>query len=433
VSAAVSPETPPRRPFRERVARQVGTSGSVYLALENHFNPTVAISGSLRAGSGFSPADRPVLGGLTAEMLDKGTRRRGKMEIAEALESRGASVSFSADAGDPLLLDIAASCLSRDLDLVVDALVEMLTESAFPEEELARERERLIGGLRQQQDSTGWRAVSEASRLLYPRDHPFYQPDSETKIASVHSATREEIARFYEESYGGASLLLACVGDLDAEQTVRNLDRRLAGWRAGRTRPDPAIVPLPARADTRLIPMKDKPNVDVVLARHGGLKRTDPDYIAATLGNSALGQSTLSSRLGLRVRDTEGLTYGIHSRFAAARVAGPFVVSLTVAPANLDRAVASTRQILETFVGGGITEKELVQEKESRVGRFKVDLASNAGLASALESAEAYGFGVGYLDDFPECVEVATKAEVDEAIGRHVRTDDLVLVAAGEL
>jgi predicted Zn-dependent peptidase len=104
-----------------------------------------------------------------------------------------------------------------------------------------------------------------------------------------------------------------------------------------------------------------------------------------------------------------------------------------VAPANLDRAVASTRQILETFVGGGITEKELVQEKESRVGRFKVDLASNAGLASALESAEAYGFGVGYLDDFPERVEVATKAEVDEAIGHHIRTDDLVLVAAGEL
>jgi zinc protease len=311
--------------------------------------------------------------------------------------------------------------------------VEMLTEPAFPEEELARERERLIGGLRQQQDSTGWRAVSEASRLLYPLEHPFYQPASEAKIASMQAATREDISRFYDEFYGSATLLLACAGDIDAASTVRYLDRRLGGWRAGRVVADPEIAPLPARTEARRISMKDKPNVDAVLACHGGLKRTDSDYIAATLGNSALGQSTLSSRLGLRVRDTEGLTYGIHSRIASARVAGPFVVSLTVAPANLDRAVASTRQVLETFLDGGITDRELDQEKESRIGRFKVDLASNAGLAAALESAEAYGLGIGYLDDFPGLVREATRVEVDEAIRRHIRSADMAYVAAGEL
>ena len=78
--------------------------------------------------------------------------------------------------------------------------------------------------------------------------------------------------------------------------------------------------------------MPDKASADVVLALPSDLTRTDPDYLACVLANSALGQSSLTSRLGVRVRDTEGLTYGIHSSFSATHLAGPFVVSLTVKP-----------------------------------------------------------------------------------------------------
>jgi zinc protease len=190
------------------------------------------------------------------------------------------------------------------------------------------------------------------------------------------------------------------------------------------------MVPAPVpSSDT--IEMPDKASADVVLALPADLTRTDPDFLACSLANSALGQSSLTSRLGVRVRDTEGLTYGIHSGFSATNVAGPFTVSVTVKPEMRDAALASTLDEVRSFVGGGMTEKELAEEKSSRIGRFKVDLGSNAGIASALDAAIYYGFGVSYLDEFPAKVAAVTREQADAAFARRVRPDAFTVVSAG--
>ena len=167
--------------------------------------------------------------------------------------------------------------------------------------------------------------------------------------------------------------------------------------------------------------MPDKASADVVLALPTDLTRTDPDFLPCSLANSALGQSSLTSRLGVRVRDTEGLTYGIHSSFSATHVAGPFTVSVTVKPESRDAALASTLDEVRSFVAGGMTDKELAEEKSSRIGRFKVDLGSNSGIASALDAAIYYGFGVSYLDEFPGLVAAVTREQADAAFARRVQ------------
>jgi zinc protease len=125
--------------FAERTTRRIADNGATILTLENHFNPTLALSGTMRAGSAHSPQANPVLAALTAQMLEKGTRRRSKLVLAEELESRGISISFSASGGDPDTMDISLACLSRDRAIAFEALVEMLAEPSFPPVELARE------------------------------------------------------------------------------------------------------------------------------------------------------------------------------------------------------------------------------------------------------------------------------------------------------
>ena len=78
-----------------------------------------------------------------------------------------------------------------------------------------------------------------------------------------------------------------------------------------------------------------------------------------------------------------------------------------------------------------MTEKELVEEKSSRVGRFKVDLGSNGGIAHALDAAIYYGFGVSYLDEFPAKIAAVTREEADAAFARRVRPADFTIVSAG--
>ena len=419
--------------FRERTTRQVAENGAVVLALENHFNPTLALSGTLRAGSAHSPEAIPVLAAFTAQMLEKGTRRRSKLALAGELENRGISISFSASGGDPDTMDISLGCLSRDADLAFDAMVEMLSEPSFPAEELAREKERLAGAVRQLSDQTGWRSSTAASRLIYPPGHPYFAETAEEIIAAIERTEVSDLFAFHEKFYRASSLILSMVGDLDRVSAVDRMAERLARIPAGA--PGPLAVPAPPVPARRaeVVRMKDKVNADVLLAHDSRLRRTDADFLPTTLGVAALGQSTLSSRLGLRVRDTEGLTYGINARVSAGRYSGPFAISLTVAPANLERAVVSSREVLAEFLAGGITEKELEDEKRSRSGKFKVDLASNAGISGALDMAETYGFGVKYLDDFPGMVESIRRADVDAAVRAHVRPGELVQVAAGEL
>lgn len=417
--------------FAEAVRARTLENGARFFVLENRFNPTVAISGSLHAGPLFAPPERRLLASVTAGELVKGTARRTKLEIAEELESRGASLAVSAGSGDPVGVDVGAGSLSRDREVLLDVLAEVLLSPVFPEEELEKERMRLAGLVREQQDQTSVRAFEAAARRIYPRGHPFHRRTAEERIAAIESLTREELRDFYEERYGAAAMLLVVVGDVDAGEVLDGLERRFGSWKRGPSldfeRPA-AVAPAPGSETVR---MPDKASADVVLVEPGDLERQSPEYVACILANSALGQSSLTSRLGVRVRDTEGLTYGIHSGFAATHLAGPFAVSLTVKPESRDAAVAATLEEIHRFRREGMTPKELADEQSSHVGRFKVDLASNGGIAHALDAAVYYGLGVSYLDEFPSLVEAVTKEEADAAFAKRVDPDLFTIVSAG--
>jgi len=418
-------------PFAEAVRPRTLENGARFFVLENRFNPTIAISGSLHAGPLFAPPDRRLLASVTAGELAKGTARRTKLEIAEELESRGASLAVSAGSGDPVGVDVGAGSLSRDREVLLDVLAEVLLSPVFPEEELEKERMRLAGLVREQQDQTSVRAFEAAARRIYPRGHPFHRRTAEERIAAIESLTREELRDFYEERYGAAAMLLVVVGDVDAGEVLDGLERRFGSWKRGPSldfeRPA-AVAPAPGSETVR---MPDKASADVVLVEPGDLERQSREYVACILANSALGQSSLTSRLGVRVRDTEGLTYGIHSGFAATHLAGPFAVSLTVKPESRDAAVAATLEEIHRFRREGMTPKELADEQSSHVGRFKVDLASNGGIAHALDAAVYYGLGVSYLDEFPSLVEAVTKEEADAAFAKRVDPDLFTIVSAG--
>jgi zinc protease len=420
-----------RVPFSQAVKERRLANGARFLVLENHFNPTVALSGGLAGGAIFAPQDGRVIASATAEELMKGSERRTKLEIAEELESCGASLSFSTDPSDLVGVDIGGAALSRDADRLLDTLVEVLRMPVFPSEELEKEKKRLVGAIRQAQDQTSHRAYEAASRAIYPEGHPFRRRTAEERIARVEALTREELRTFYADRYGAATLQLVVVGDVEAERVLDSLEDRFADWVRG---PGGAFLPVPVPPPApgrHTVVMPDKASADVVLAQPADLVRTAPDFVACTIANSALGQSSLTSRLGVRLRDVEGLTYGIHSSFTAGKVPGPFTVSLTVKPESRDAAVASTLDEIARFRKQGLAATELAHEKSSRIGKFQVDLASNSGIADAIDAAVYYGFGVGYLDEYPSCVASVTRAEANEAFRRRVNPDVFTIASAG--
>jgi zinc protease len=420
-----------RASFAERVHRRDCRNGARFFVLENHFNPTLAVSGGLFAGAIFAPPGRRTIASLAAGELMKGTARRTKLELAEALESCGASLSFSTDSSDLVGVDIGGAALSRDGDMLLDALVEVLRLPVFPDEELEKEKKRIVGAIRQQQDQPAHRAYEAASRAIYPEGHPFRRRTAEERIAQLESVTRDDLRTFYVDRYGAATLQIVVVGDVDAGRVLDGLEDRFSDWIGGPRAGIPQVAVPPPAPGRETVVMPEKASADVVLAQPADLVRDASDFLPCTLANSALGQSSLTSRLGVRVRDVEGLTYGIHSSFTAGKIPGPFTVSLTVKPESRDAAVASTLDEIVRFRKTGITPVELAHEKSSRIGKFQVDLASNSGLADAIDASLYYGFGVEYLDTYPSRVAAVTREQANEAFRRRVDPAQFTIVSAG--
>lgn len=428
---ANTPASVTRSNLAARVARTQLPTGATILVLENRATPTISLRGSLRAGSYFEPRDKPGLARITADMLERGTRRRTKLQLANDLESVGAQIEFSAD---PFSVAIAARSLAKDLSLLLNTLAEQLREPAFPAEELEKLKQQAIAAIHEQQANTRLRAYEKFSQLTYDPANPFYIHAGDALVKSINSITVEDVQSFYDARYGGRSLILSVVGDVQIGE-VQALFAEAFGEFAGPESVEISVDdPAPAsEARREIVFLKEKANVDVLLGSAAPLRRDAQDYYAATLANGALGESTLSSRLGLQVRDREGLTYGIGSRFRAPSLAaGPWYIAVSVNPTNVERAVNSALTVLRDYVNNGMTADELADEKSSAIGSFKVSLSTNAGLAEALWNAEFYGLGLDYIDRFPELIQAVTLEETNAAIRQYFRPDHLTVVIAGD-
>ncbi|MDQ1591353.1 MAG: zinc protease [Pyrinomonadaceae bacterium] len=431
-AAANTPASVARSNFAARVARTELPTGAVLLVLENRATPTISLRGSLRAGSYFEPRDKPGLARLTADMLERGTLRRTKFQLAGDLEAVGAEVEFSAD---PFSVQIAARALAKDLSLLLGTLAEQLREPAFPADELEKLKQQAVAAVQEQQANTRLRAYEKFSQLTYDPANPFYVHGGEQLIKSLNSITVEDVRRFYESRYGGRSLVLSVVGDVEAAEVQRLFAEAFGEFAGPRESVEIDVAdPEPhAGARREIVMLKEKANVDVLLGTAAPLRRDAGDYYAATLANGALGESTLSSRLGLQVRDREGLTYGIGSRFRAPSLAaGPWYIAVSVNPGNVEKAITSALSVLRDYVTHGMTADELADEKSSAIGSFKVSLSTNAGLADALWNAEFFRLGTAYLDRFPELIQAVTLEEANAAIRKYFRPDHLTVIIAGD-
>ncbi|HEX5084924.1 MAG TPA: pitrilysin family protein [Blastocatellia bacterium] len=418
--------------FVARTRRFQLSNGITLLVLENPANPTVSMAGSMVAGEYFSPAGKDSLASITASMLGKGTRSRSKLEIAEELETAGARVGLSSNT---FTASVSGLSLSRDLPMIVSTLAEELREPAFPGEELDKMRQRIIANIQEEQDDTRARAYDRMTQLIFPEGNPFHQIPAEKAISQIEKITVDDIREFHRKFYGPSSMILAVVGDVKAEDTYALFEEKLGKWQ-GADAPviDITETPLQSAAISETVMMKDKPNADVVIGHASRLRRSNPDFIAARIANSALGQSTLSSRLGLKVRDEMGLTYGINSSFAESGIGdGPFVITVTVAPENVALAVGATVEIVKDYIANGIREDELKDEQSSIIGSFKLGLATNSGIASQIAASELFGLGVKYLDEYPSLVSAITKSDVDAAIRKYIHPEVATTVVAGTI
>jgi zinc protease len=381
---------------------------------ENHLDQTVAIRANLMAGSINDPVGKAGLAALTASMLERGTKKQNKINLSQKLESMGSSITFAAELERA---QVYGRTLSQNLDATMALLFEMLKEPAFDKAEFDKLKKQSLDHLRQALDNTDILAGEELNRALYPAGHPLAL-SSEQELKQLEGITLDDVKSFYAQHWGSNEMILTVVGDVQAAKVATTAQAAIKDWKSDNSAavviPD---VPSQAAGKTVIKTLKDKDNISIAMGVQSAIKLGGKDYFAALIANHALGQSSLSSRLGLRVRDELGLTYGIYSYFPGmGRGAGPWFVGVTTNPKNVAQTISATKEVIAKYVKEGITDEEFKLAKSSMIGSYLVRLSTNPQIAERLTDAIFYNLGENYLTERAGQIQAVSKEDVNRLI-----------------
>lgn len=423
--------------FADRIASGSLANGVRFSYVETPDNRTIHVRGVFDAGPARVPG-RPLLASIVAAMLSRGTLSHDRPAIEERLERAGIRRAYYIDddrshSYNALAFHFSAACRAADVPSMLATIAEELREPAFEPSELALVKADIAGALRIARTATGWRAMQRFTQLAYEPGDPNEEGDVDALLAEVEATTVDDVRQFHRDVALATQPIVSGAGACDPVRFGGLLEETLGGVSFGNSGSPPlAIRARPAAERRENVSLERKANVDLVIGRAVPLVRTAPDYLAAMLANGILGQSTLSSRLGLRLRDREGMTYGVTSAFlSAARLPGPWRVTVGVNPANVERAVELVRDVLRVYADEGPSERELIAQRNSMAGQHAVALATSGGVAAQLERMTYYGLGNDDADTYRARIEAVSRADVVAAVRRYLGEHDLIIVAAG--
>jgi zinc protease len=417
----------PSLPGPEDIGREILSNGITVLTRSNFNSPSVSIGGYIQTGSLLDPDEKLGLADFTASALMRGTADRSFDQIYNELESVGASLGF--DSGLHTT-GFHGRALTEDLPLLLSLLSEAMRQPVFPALEVEKLRHQLLTGLAIRMQDTSDMAGITFDEILY-RGHP-YARSEDGNPDTIKAITRGDLVEFHRSTFGPRGMVIAVVGAVESEQAVALVNRALGDWQNPDQRDLPPLPEFQPLAETigRHYPISGKSQADLVIGTSGP-RRKDEDYMAASLGNSALGQFGMMGRIGDSVREKSGLAYYAYSNLSAGVGPGAWTISAGVNPANVKKASELIIRELKRFVKDGVTQQELSDSQSNFIGRLPLSLESNSGVANALLNIERYDLGLDYYRRYPGLVKAVKRAEVLEVARKYIDPQRLAIATAG--
>jgi zinc protease len=389
--------------------------------------PLVTVTVVLDAGEALLPDAFGGLAVLSGEGLEGGSPKLSGPELAEALEGIGTGLSVQTgwDA-----TTVSLTCLAERMEEAVALLAESLLRPAFPPEEVDRLRNQRLAGIRQRQMDPGSLADDAAAHFFYSNSTPYHRPLVGTH-ESVEGVGPEEIRTFASEHYKPSGAAMVVVGDVEVSE-VETLARTHFGDWAGRLGERKGAGAELRFAERRVV-VVDRPGSVQSEIRIGqvGVPRSTPHFFPLKVFNTVLG-GAFTSRLMLNLREEQGFTYGVRSRFSFRRGAGPFGISMAVATEVTAAAVREALAELEGLLEDGPTVKEVERTRDYIAGVFPLHLETTGQVAARISELQIYDLPDDFFGTYRDRIREVT-AEAALAAGRAtLRPHELVVVVAGD-
>lgn len=378
--------------------------------------------------------NKGTVGTLTASMLNKGTKNKTRQQIQDELDKLKAKVNFS---GTALNLAVTIETTKENLPAVMKLVTEMLKESTFPGEELDKLKQQNIAALEQQRSEPTDVAVLELRRYINPyrKEDPRYIPTIDESIAMINAVSADDVKNFAKDFYGASNAYVSVVGDFDATATKALISDELANWKSPAVYTRPVTQTKPYSPLIKNIETPDKANAFFFAVQPIKLSIKDPEYPALVMADYIIGGGFLNSRLATRIRQKEGISYGVGSAFNAGyfdQYSGQELFYAIYAPENAAKLDIAFKEEIDKVVNTGFTEQEVSEAKKGYLQSRQVQLAQDASLTNVLNNYAYYGESIAFWKTLDEAFGKLTVAQINAAAKKYLDSSKISIVKAGD-
>ncbi len=406
-----------------KIQRVVSPGGIEAWFVQDATVPLIAMEYAFEGGSSQDPAGKPGVGYMTAETLDEGAGDLDSKTFHERLERRAIELSFSVTRD---YFRGSLRMLKENRDEAFDLLKLSLTQARFDPEPVERVRAQMLSNLRRESANP----VSIGSRRFWEQafgTHPYAQPPSGT-LESVPSIQIADLKDYSRRVLAKDTLKVAVVGDIDPESLGKLLDQAFGSLPAKANLTPVADVEV-AKPPRKYSEVLDVPQTSVLFGGPG-IKRDDPDFMAAYIVNHILAGGTLSSRLYKEVREKRGLVYSVSESLIwmkhASMFAGTTATRADKATETLDTISAELARMGEE----GPTQQELDEAKSYLKGSQMLALDTSSKIASALLQYQIDNLGIDYIERRNSIVDAVT-LEQAKRVAKRIWGQGLLSVSIG--
>lgn len=388
-------------------------------------SPLVQLFLWFQAGPALDPPGKEGLTALTSRALIRGTRRRDRRAVEEAVEALGTELVTSTQRQ---AIGVGGTLLVRHLPTFVALLTEVVTEPAFSEEEIDRTRREMQAELDALVDDDAALAQRWIRRTLFADTR--FAHGANGYPESLDRLTVADVVAWHRTVFCKASLVVAASGALDRAGLEAALAPLMAALPEGEAPcwdlPEPA-----APAPRIVIVDKAERGQAQILAGHPTISAHHPDSLALGLATTAFG-GTFTARLMQEVRVKRGLSYGAYASLAGERAGGHYILQAAPEASDAVETLGLLRSEYARFVTEGLTDDEVEFARQNLIASFAFAVETPALVASQRVRNRLLGRPDDAVETYRARVAALTADEVRAAVRRHLRPDTVSAVVVGE-
>ena len=370
----------------------------------------------------FAEGDKKGVSGLMGSLLGKGSTKTPKDKFEAEVDFMGASLELYSSGA-------YASGLSRYFERVMEMLGEAALMPNFTQEELDKEKDKAIEGLKSGEKSVPAIAGRVSAALSYGMNHPFGEYETIDKYKGI---TLEDLKANYNKFFVPGKAYLVIIGDVKFENVKTVVTKHFELWKK-------ASAPVISYSDPKNVQFTqinfiDVPHAvqaEVSLANLTNLKMTDPDYFPALIANEIVGGS-FESYLNKTLREVKGWTYGARSRIGASKNINRFTAGASLKQVAVDSAVVEILTQINKIRKEFVKDEDLKNAKATFAGDFIRESAKPRTISNYALRIETQELPKDFYEKYLANLEKVTKEDVMRVAKKYFMTDNARIVVAAK-